>query len=187
MLRCVPDSSTAVYRFGDLLALARQSWIAGMSDGLRRRGYPDYRRSDALALRLLRHGPVSIGRLGDGLGVTRQAARKVANGLERRGLATTARDERDARQINVSLTPAGEAYARAILAIINRLNVDLRRRVDPADLAAADAVLRAVLAGERSRALAAYIPPPGQSHEGSRSVSPHGEPRPSIGPPHRSG
>ena len=56
--------STAVYRFGDLLALARQSWVAQMARDVAAQGYPDYRRTDAAVLRLLHRGPVSVGRLG---------------------------------------------------------------------------------------------------------------------------
>lgn len=153
-------ASRPVYRFGDMLALARQSWLAQMAEGLRAMGYPDYRRSDALALRLLRHGPVSIGRLGDVLGVTRQAARKVAAGLERRGFAVTARDARDARQVNLSLTPEGDAYAQAIVTVIERMSQDLSRRVRPTDLSAADAVLRAVLTDDHARSLAEHLPRP---------------------------
>ena len=152
--------STAVYRFGDLLALARQSWIAQMARDVAAQGYPDYRRTDAAVLRLLRRGPVSIGRLGDALGVTRQAARKVAAGLEQRGLADAVRDELDARQLNIVLTEAGMAYADAVIAAINRLNRRLARRVSAEQLAAADAVLRAALADQHTRTVAAFVPPP---------------------------
>jgi DNA-binding MarR family transcriptional regulator len=109
---------------------------------------------------------VSIGRLGHALGVTRQAARKVAAGLERRGFAVTTRDARDARQVNLSLTPEGHAYAQAIVTVIERMNQDLSRRVRPADLAAADTVLRAVLTDTRARSLAEHLPRP-DGDEGS--------------------
>jgi DNA-binding MarR family transcriptional regulator len=156
----VPPKSTSAYRFGDLLALARQSWIAQMASGLAARGYADYRRSDAAAVRQLQRGPMSIGRLGAALGVTRQAARKVVDGLAHRGFATAARDGTDTRQVNVTLTPAGEAYARAVTQVIERLNRDLIRRVDPTDLVAADAVLRAVLADEHTQRLAEFLGSP---------------------------
>lgn len=100
-------------------------------------------------MRLLRRGPLSIGRLGEAFGVTCQAARKVADGLERRGLAVTARDEADSRQVNIVLIPGGEAYARAVVAVVDRLNEDLCQRVDLDQLMAADAVLRAVLDDDR--------------------------------------
>ncbi|MGH9059017.1 MAG: MarR family winged helix-turn-helix transcriptional regulator [Acidimicrobiales bacterium] len=154
------QKSTASYRFGDLLALARQSWVAQMARELAAAGYGDYRRSDAAVMRLLLRGSMSIGQLGEALGVTRQAARKVVGGLERRGYATTARDDHDARQVNVFLTPEGETYAEEVVAVIDRLNRALCQRVDPAALTAADGVLRAVLADDHTRTLAAHLPPP---------------------------
>lgn len=154
------DSSREPYRFGDLLALARLSWIRRMSAALADAGHPDYRRSDAATVRLLQRGPLSIGRLGDALGITRQAARKVADGLERRGLARMRRDRNDARQINVTLTAAGQDYARVVRTVIDDLNRRLIRRVSAEQLAAADVVLRAVLADEHTRTVAAQLAPP---------------------------
>jgi DNA-binding MarR family transcriptional regulator len=156
----VARKSTVDYRFGDLLGLARQSWITQMASGLAAKGYGEYRRSDAAAVRQLQRGPMSIGRLGTALGVTRQAAREVADGLERRGFATVARDEVDARQVNAVLTSEGDAYARAVRAVIEKLNRAVTRKVDAADLAVADAVLRAVLADDHTRRLAAFLGPP---------------------------
>jgi len=155
----VPARSSP-YPFGDLLALARQSWLGAMAGRLAGLGYHDYRRSDAAAVRLLRRGPVPVGRLGTALGVTRQAARKVADGLQQRGYATTSRDPRDSRQLNVTLTPAGQDYASAVTAVIDELNREMERRADPADLAAADAVLRAALFDESTRQRAGRLPGP---------------------------
>jgi DNA-binding MarR family transcriptional regulator len=158
----VPGKSTVPYLFGDLLALARQSWIRQMAGRLGQLGFADYRRSDAAALRLLRRGPVSIGRLGSVLGITRQAARKVADGLGRRDYARTERDARDSRRINIVLTARGEAYARAVVEVIEALNRELSARVDPVQLAATDSVLRAAIGIDGSLAnVAAAVRPPG--------------------------
>jgi len=156
----MPDQSSPVYPFGDLLALARQSWLGAMTARLEERGYADYRRSDAAATRLLMGGPASIGRLGSRLGVTRQAARKVADGLQRRGYAAASRDDNDSRQVNVVLTTAGQDYARAVVAVIAELNSEVARRADPASLEAADAVLRLVLFDESTRRRAEALPRP---------------------------
>jgi DNA-binding MarR family transcriptional regulator len=158
----VPARSTASYRFGDLLALARQSWLGEMARRLAALGYDEYRRTDAAVMRLLLRGPLPVGQLGMPLGVTRQAARKVADGLEQRGFATTGRDQRDARQLNVTLTPAGRDYARAIVTVIGELNREVARRTDPAQLAAADAVLRAVLFDDSARQRAERVPRPAE-------------------------
>lgn len=156
----MPASSSGTYPFGDLLALARQSWVREMTGCLAELGYADYRRSDAAATRLLLRGPTSIGRLGTILGVTRQAAKKVADGLRQRGYATIERDPRDSRQHNVTLTPAGQEYARAIVDVIGQLNREVRERVSPAQLAAADAVLRAALFDDNARQRAERLLPP---------------------------
>jgi DNA-binding MarR family transcriptional regulator len=144
----VPEKSSAPYLFGDLLALARQSWVTQMASRLEGRGYRDYRRSDAAAMRLLRHHGLSIGQLGAALGITRQAARKLTDGLERRGYVRTEQDRRDSRRLNILLTNEGEAYARAVVDVIQTLNHELAERVDPDQLLAADAVLRAALDSE---------------------------------------
>jgi DNA-binding MarR family transcriptional regulator len=156
----MPAESTPTYRFGDLLALTRQSWVGQMSSRLERRGYTDYRRTDAGALRMLWQGPLPVGQLGEGLGVTRQAARKIADALEQRGYATTERDSRDTRQLNVALTRLGREYALAIIAVIAGLNREVAERVSPDQLAAADTVLRAALFDDSARQRASRLPPP---------------------------
>jgi DNA-binding MarR family transcriptional regulator len=148
------------YRFGDLLALARQSWVHRMAAELEQRGFADYRLTDAATLRRLRRGPTSVGELGVPLGVTRQAARKVVRALEERGYATTQADADDARKLNVILTPVGHAYADAIIEVIGGLNRALAARVAPDQLAAADAVLRASIEDEGVARRAAYLSPP---------------------------
>ncbi len=148
------------YRFGDLLALARQSWIHRMAAELEDRGFAGYRNTDAATLRRLLRGPASVGELGVPIGVTRQAARKVVRGLEERGYAITAADGADARKLNVILTPAGRAYADAITEVIAGLNRALAARVPEDQLAAADAVLRASIDDERVARLAAFLTPP---------------------------
>jgi DNA-binding MarR family transcriptional regulator len=118
-----------------------------MADGLSRRGYDDYRPTDAAVFRRLLRGPTPVGRLDRALGASRQAARKVVEGLEARSYVTTGRDPADGRRVMVALTPAGEEYARAVVDVIEDLNSSLVRSVDPDDLAAARRVLLAVLAG----------------------------------------
>ena len=86
----VPRVSTSPpYLFGDLLALARQSWVRQMASRLDQRGYSGYRRSDAAVMRFLTRDAAPIGQLGSVLGVSRQAARKIADGLVQRRYAAT--------------------------------------------------------------------------------------------------
>jgi len=165
----VAQASAHPYLFGDLLALARLSWVRQMADRLAQLGYADYRRSDAIALRMLNRGPVPVGRLGAELGVTRQAARKVIDGLEQRDYARTERDPHDSRVRNVILTPAGAGYAQAVIEVIHALNREFCERADPAQLAAADAVLRAAIAADSAlQAAASRIRPPAQPPQQTR-------------------
>lgn len=153
-------TASAAYRFGDVLALARRSWTLQMEREVEARGFPDYRISDAGAVRLLMRGPTPVGHLGYVLGVTRQAARKVVQGLEQRGLATTEPDPDDARKLNVRLTNSGRHYGRVLISVIEQLNRDLANRVPPDVLAAADVALRAAVDDQRLARTVAQIPPP---------------------------
>jgi DNA-binding MarR family transcriptional regulator len=156
----MPGPATPVYRFGDLLGLARLSWTKKMATELEARGFPQYRLSDAASVRFLLVSPRRVGELGELLGVTRQAARKIASNLEGRGYATIAPDPNDARKLDVVLTEAGRAYGRAIVKVIASLNRGVSLRVGPDQLRGADAVLRAVIDGEALRARAQAIPGP---------------------------
>jgi DNA-binding MarR family transcriptional regulator len=142
------------------LALARRSWLKKVASELEARGFPGHRVSDGGSVRLLFVAPRTIGELGQLLGVTRQAARKLAANLEVRGYARTARDPDDARKIDVTLTETGRAYGHAIAEVVTVLNLALARRVEPEQLQAADAVLRAVIDDEAMRAWAETIPAP---------------------------
>jgi DNA-binding MarR family transcriptional regulator len=131
-----------------------------MSAELLRAGYPDYRITDAAAMRLLIPGPLSVGDLATGLGVTRQAARKVCRGLEERGYVVAAPDPDDARRLNATLTRDGATYAGRITTAIRRLNRRVVARTAPDDLAVVDAMLRSIIADPDVRRRASRIPPP---------------------------
>jgi DNA-binding MarR family transcriptional regulator len=154
------EQSRTAYHFGDLLALARESWVRQMAEHVERAGFDGYRRTDAALLRLLSAHPMSIGQIGAALGVTRQAARKFVTSLEQRGLVLTVRDASDARQLNVELTRRGDQYARSIRRAIDALDGRLGRRVERAQLLAADAVLRASLPDQETRDRAMRLAPP---------------------------
>lgn len=162
--------STAPYLFGDVLALARASWVNQMAERLRAKGFDDYRRTDAAVMRLLLRRPVAIARLGEAQGVTRQAARKVVAALEQRGYVTLERAQHDSRQRRATLTPHGRAYARAVVQALEDLNRKLAESVSPELLSAADAVLRAAIGTDRPWAdIVRRLPPPAPPGPPSRS------------------
>jgi DNA-binding MarR family transcriptional regulator len=138
-------ASRRPYPFGDLLAMARESWVDQMARQLAELGFSGYRRTDAAVMRMLLRAPVPIGKLGASLGVTRQAARKVVDGLEQRRYVRTERGSHDTRQLNAALTPLGEDYARAVATVIDELNRGIYQRVTDQQMLGADAVLRAVI------------------------------------------
>jgi DNA-binding MarR family transcriptional regulator len=127
--------------FGDLLALARERWVSATAQRLAEKGYPGYRRSDALALRVLHRGSRALGEFAGTLGGSRQATRKVVTGLVERGYATLESDPRDARRRHVILTAVGHAYADAVLDTVHALNADVTEKVSADDLAGAVSVL----------------------------------------------
>lgn len=147
------------YRFGDLLALARRSWVRRLSVRAASDGFPDYRRSDTVMLRILARAAVPIGHLGEELGISRQGARKLADGLVARRYAEVAQDPFDARRRLVRLTDRGFAYHRTLVDAAEALN-DQVGRLPLSEVLAADAVLRAVLTEDDRRLADAVVPPP---------------------------
>ena len=132
-----------------------------MARRLSDRGYPDYRASDAAVMRRLQRGSFAIGKLATTLGVTRQTARKIVSALETRGLASTDRDPADGRQVNVVLTPAGRAYAAAVIAAIDELNADYLARLTPDQIDATDTALRlAIFDDDLKTAADRFVPSP---------------------------
>ncbi len=129
------DNARSPYRFGSLLAFARRSWIEQVRERMQEAGFPGYRRSDAGVLALLLQQPLAIGQLGEAMGISRQAARQMADGLVERGYATFGTDDADARRTLVVLTPRGKAYGRAIWTAqtlsTRRCGVGLAKRTSP--------------------------------------------------------
>jgi len=102
--------------------MSTRSWIEQVRECMQEAGFPGYRRTDAGVLGLLLQRPLAIGQLGEALGISRQAARQLADGLVERGYATLGTDDADARRTLVVLTPMGQSYGRAIWAAQDALN-----------------------------------------------------------------
>lgn len=129
---------------GDALALARAHWVQTMKARLARRGYEDYRRSDPLALRILARGPRALNEVAIPLHVSRQAARKVVDTLERRGYVEISSDPTDGRRRLVHLSARGITYHDEVVAAMGDLNDAVRANVDPSTMRAALWVLEYV-------------------------------------------
>lgn len=127
--------------FGDSLALARRSWVRALKEGLAQQGYPDYRRSDALAMRFFAAGSFSVGEFAQFTDTSRQASRRAIDTLVERGYLEIRIDDDDARRRLVHLTEEGRRYARAILTTVRSLNAEVTSAIAPEDLRNAVAVL----------------------------------------------
>jgi DNA-binding MarR family transcriptional regulator len=147
------DNDTPPYRFGDVLALARMSWIRQVRARAEAAGFGEYRRTDSFVLRLLSADELAIGELGQAIGITRQAARKMAGRLVDRGYADLVIDPDDARRTLVVLTKRGRAYAKVVAEAQDELNNRIRSTVPMQDLAVADRVLRSIFPSADSRAV----------------------------------
>jgi DNA-binding MarR family transcriptional regulator len=138
------DDESPQYRFGDLLALARGSWIRQIRARAEAAGFGEYRRTDSFVLGLLSSDALAIGELGQGIGISRQAARKIAGRLVDRGYADFVVDPDDGRRTLVVLTRRGTAYAKVVARAQDELNERIRSTTSADDLAAAARVLRSV-------------------------------------------
>jgi DNA-binding MarR family transcriptional regulator len=118
------DLSLAALFAGWAMADEVQRRIA--ADGLR-----GLRFADGVVFQHLVQGPVSVGALAAGLGVTQQAASKAVADLERRGYVARERDPRDARARLVALTPRGEAAIEAGRRHRAALGAELAERLGP--------------------------------------------------------
>ena len=133
--------------FHDLLALARLRRLNRMRAALAERGFTTFRRGDGAWVRILGHEPQGLGEMAEFIGISRQAATKMADSLERRGYVERKDDEADRRRVVLHLTDLGRGYEQAIIEVVDSLDESFRANVSPADLEAAFRVLR-VAAGE---------------------------------------
>jgi len=127
--------------FGDVLAQARERWVREMVRRIADLGFDGYRRSDALALRVLVPRVLPLSTMATALGASRQATRKVVNGLVERDFARVHVDASDSRRRNIELTSKGRDYASVVIEVIRTLNEELAAKIDPAHLDVAREVL----------------------------------------------
>src|SRR5580700_6493894 len=102
------------YRFGDLLALARRTWIRHVAAAMERAGFPGYRQTDSWVLRLLAQQPMAIGQPGE--------AYAWAVATTQDALNNRLRD-----RVSPQDLAAGDRVLRAVF-----LSPNVRRRIDEA-------------------------------------------------------
>jgi DNA-binding MarR family transcriptional regulator len=127
--------------FNDLLAVARLRWLNRMRAALAERGFTSFRRGDGAWVRILGYEPQGLGEMAEFIGISRQAATKMADSLERRGYVVRKDDDADRRRVVLHLTDLGRRYEQAIIEVVDNLDDSFRASVSPADLEAAFRVL----------------------------------------------
>src|ERR1700690_2665579 len=108
--------------FHDLLAIARLRWLNRMRAELADRGFTTFRRGDGAWVRILGFEPQGLGEMAEFIGISRQAATKMADSLEQRGYVVRQDDEADRRRVVLHLTDAGRRYERAIIEVVDALD-----------------------------------------------------------------
>jgi MarR family transcriptional regulator, transcriptional regulator for hemolysin len=131
--------------FSDLLAIARLRWVNRMRVALAERGFTEFRRGDGAWVRILGAEPQGPGEVAEIIGISRQAATKMADSLEGRGYVERGDDDTDRRRVVLSLTALGRRYERAIIEVVDGLDESFRASVPPADLEAALRVLHVAI------------------------------------------
>jgi DNA-binding MarR family transcriptional regulator len=129
--------------FHDLLALARLRWLNRMREALAERGFTSFRRGDGAWVRIVGYEPQGLGEMAGLIGISRQAATKMADSLEQRGYVERRDDDADRRRVALHLTDLGRRYEQAIVEVVDGLDESFRASVSPADLEAAFRVLHA--------------------------------------------
>jgi DNA-binding MarR family transcriptional regulator len=127
--------------FNDLLAIARHRWLYRMRAALAQRGFDDFRRGDGAWVRILGEEPCGPGEMAELIGISPQAATKMADSLERRGYVERRDDDADRRRVVLHLTDRGRSYREAVVEVVANLDDTFRASVPPADLEAAFRVL----------------------------------------------
>ncbi|MDQ1395486.1 MAG: hypothetical protein QOG64_745 [Acidimicrobiaceae bacterium] len=117
-----------------------------MHQHLADQGFPDLRPSQGFALNAVGDGGATVSELAVVLGVTKQAAAKVVDGLEDRGYVARRAHEEDGRARSVSLTARGRALLDAAASIQQELEAEWAATVGDRQLAVMRRSLEQVLA-----------------------------------------
>jgi len=145
------SNDPAGYELPLLLLLGFRTIIEDLHGELARRGHPDARPLHGFVCQALGRDGATAAELGRRLGVSKQAAGKTIDALERLGYADRAKDPHDARRKIVMLTPHGEDMLRKSVPIFDALRADWERALGPMRLRALEADLRTVTSGRAMR------------------------------------
>jgi DNA-binding MarR family transcriptional regulator len=127
--------------FAILMTAASRCVADGLLDAMAGAGLDEVRSNHGFVIRALADGGLSLTELAGRLGVSKQAALKVVDDMERRGLVERAASTTDRRSKTLRLTDRGRAVRKTALATSRRMERELRAELGPDDVDAARRVL----------------------------------------------
>jgi DNA-binding MarR family transcriptional regulator len=141
-----PSSDPPGYELPLLLLAGFRTLIDELHAQLGRQGHPDARPLHGFVFQAIGPDGTTAAELGRRLGVSKQAAGKTIDSLERLGYVSRAADPHDARRRVVRLTPRGVDVLRRSAAIFDELRGDWAAALGPERLREVEAALREVVA-----------------------------------------
>ena len=112
---------------------------------VQRAGVEDMRAPFGFVIRALAEQPCTLTALAASLGVSKQAAIKVVDDMERHGFIRRIPDPADRRAKLLTLTPKAKTVRRTALSTSRRMEAELRRAFGATDVAAMRTVLEGLL------------------------------------------
>ena len=133
-----------------LLLLGFRALIDDVHTELAEAGHPGFRPLHGVAFKAIGDG-VTASELGRRLGVSKQAAGKTIEGLERDGYVERVADPADARSKIIRLTARGTEVQQRAFEVMARLRAQWAEQLGEAQMAAIEDGLRAMTADRETR------------------------------------
>ena len=138
-----------------LLAIAYRHLVVGLHERLLARGWRDIRPQYGYVLLACRDSPTTSGELATLLGVSKQAASKLVDGMVEASLVRRTASRADSRAKLVALTARG----RRLLAVVEEIYAELEAEWDAAAGRPTVAALRDGLVGVLTASYGGVLPP----------------------------
>jgi len=140
----VVESEPPSFELPLLLLAGFRALIEALHAELARQGHPDARPAHGFVLQAVGRDGVTASELGRRLGVSKQAAGKTVDRLEKLGYVTRAGDTRDARRKTIRLTGSGVDLLSRSAVIFDDLRASWVRTLGGAKVRELETSLRAV-------------------------------------------
>jgi DNA-binding MarR family transcriptional regulator len=147
----IVSSDSPGYELPLLLLVGFRALIDDLHEQLAREGHPDARPLHGFVFQAIGRDGTTAAELGRRLGVSKQAAGKTIDALERLGYVQRANDPGDARRKLVMLTERGTDMLRRSARIFDALHAEWEQALGPQRLRALEADLRTVTGGRGLR------------------------------------